>query len=102
MRRLATITAAAACCLGLAACGSSTEGLLGAELYEQSCAGCHGATGGGGLGPAIGPGSNSVNLQDDQLAAVIVVGPGSMPAFPRLNDDQVDSLVTYLRDLQAR
>lgn len=101
MRRLATITAAAAFSLSLAGCGSSTVGLLGADLYEQSCAGCHGASGGGGLGPAIGPGSNSVDLRDDQLAAVIVVGPGSMPAFPRLTDEQVDSLVAYIRQLQA-
>lgn len=101
MRRVATITAALALSLSLAGCGSSTAGLLGAELYEQSCAGCHGAAGGGGLGPAIGPGSNSVNLSDDQMASVIVVGPGSMPGFARLTDEQVDSLVAYVRELQA-
>ncbi len=100
MRRLATITAAAFS-LALAGCGGSTAGLLGADLYEQSCAGCHGAAGEGGLGTAVGPGSNAVSLSDEQLAAVIVVGPGSMPAFPRLTDEQIDSLVMYLRELQT-
>lgn len=98
MRRLLTLVVAAL--IALSGCASSTAGLLGAELYEQSCAGCHGASGGGGLGPAIGPGSNSVGLTDEQLAAVIVVGPGSMPGFVRLSDEQVASLVAYVRDLQ--
>lgn len=88
--------------LALSACGGSTEGLMGQELYDRSCGSCHLADGAGLAGPAVGPGSNSVNLTDDQLAAVIRVGPGTMPAFSRFSDEQVDSLVAYLRELQGQ
>ena len=99
MRRIKL--AAAAITLVVSACGGSTEGLLGQELYERSCASCHRGDGGGLSGPAIGPGSNSVVLTDEQLAGVIVVGPGTMPAFTRFTDEQVDSLVAYVRELQG-
>ena len=38
--------------------GGEVEGLLGegAEVYEQNCASCHGADGGGGVGPALAGG----------------------------------------------
>ncbi len=86
----------------LAACGGSTEGLFGGELYNRSCASCHARDGSGGAGPAVGVGSNSVQLSDEQIAGAIVVGPGTMPSFDRLSDEQVDSLVTYIRTLQAQ
>lgn len=84
----------------LAGCAGSTEGLFGAELYARSCAGCHGGEGGGGSGPALGAGSDAADLSDDQIAGVIEVGPGTMPAFDRLTDDQIASLVAFLRTLQ--
>jgi mono/diheme cytochrome c family protein len=85
----------------LAACGSSAEGLYGQELFTHSCARCHSADGGGSsMAPAIGPGSNAATLQDDQIAAVIEVGPGAMPSFGRLTPEQIDSLVAYVRTLQ--
>lgn len=84
----------------LAGCAGSTEGLFGAELYARSCAGCHGGEGGGGSGPALGSGSDAAELSDDQITGVIEVGPGTMPAFDRLTDDQIASLVAFLRTLQ--
>lgn len=92
--------------LGLAllatACGESTEGKYDADLYRAACARCHGGEGQGGRGPAIGtPDSNAATaLTDDQIRGVIRVGPGRMPAWPQLDDDQVDSLVAHLRLLQ--
>lgn len=86
-----------------AGCGRSTEGKFGPELYEISCAGCHGDRGEGAvLGPAIGtPDSNSaVDLTDEQIFGAIRVGPGSMPGNPNLTDEQIRSLVDYLRRLQ--
>lgn len=91
-----TIAVAAAL---LAGCGGSTEGLLGGELYDKSCAGCHGSDGLRGI--QIGAGSPAVDLTDDQLSGAIAVGPGSMPGFPRLTPEQLDSLVVFIRELQA-
>ena len=85
-----------------ASCGGPPPEGFGQELYEQVCAVCHGSNGEGGGGrPAIGAGSNSVELSDDQIRGVIRVGPGAMPAFGRLTDEQVNSLVEYLRELQG-
>lgn len=83
----------------LAGCGGSTEGLLGEELYDKSCAGCHGSD--GLRGTQIGAGSPTVDLTDNQISGAIAVGPGSMPGFPRLTPEQLDSLVVYIRELQA-
>ncbi len=97
MRRLAALALVA---LALGGC-SSTEGLTGPDLYAQVCAGCHRADGSGAAGPAIGPGTPAVGLSDEQIANVIRVGPGAMPGFPRLTDEQVDSLVLFVRTLQS-
>jgi mono/diheme cytochrome c family protein len=86
-------------------CGRSTEGKFGAELYDISCAGCHGDRGEGAvLGPPVGtPDSNSaLALSDDQIFGAIRVGPGSMPGNPYLTDEQITSLVDFLRRLQGR
>lgn len=97
-RRL--LIAAALVAVTLTGCAGSTEGLFGSELYARSCAGCHGGEGGGGSGPALGAGSEAVELSDDQITGVIEVGPGTMPAFDRLTDEQIASLVAFLRTLQ--
>jgi mono/diheme cytochrome c family protein len=83
----------------ISAC-SGSSGLTGRELYEQSCASCHGGLGGGGVGPALDAGSAAESLTDEQIAGVIRVGPGSMPGFDHLTDEQIDSLVEYIRRLQ--
>jgi mono/diheme cytochrome c family protein len=84
----------------LGACGGTGENLLSGDLYEVSCAACHASDGRGGLGTDIGSGSNTdLNLSDEQIAGVITVGPGNMPGFSRLTQEQVDSLVTYVRSL---
>ena len=79
----------------IAGCAGSDEDLFGKDLYA-----CHGADGGGGIAVAINKGSNTdLNLSDEQIAGVITVGPGNMPAFSRLTPQQVDSLVVYVRSL---
>ncbi len=89
--------------LVLGGCSAGTEGLFGQELYERACAACHGSRGQGSAGrPAVNAGSNAENLTDEQIAAVITVGPGAMPGFSRLSPEQLDSLVLYLRQLQGR
>jgi mono/diheme cytochrome c family protein len=81
-------------------CAAADENLFGKELYDRSCATCHGVDGSGGIGNAIGAGSNTdLNLTDEQIAGVITVGPGNMPGFSRLRPEQVESLVDYVRSL---
>ena len=83
-------------------CAAADANLFGKELYDRSCAACHGVDGGGGIALEIGPGSNTdLNLTDEQIAGVITVGPGNMPSFSRLRPEQVDSLVDYVRRLAA-
>lgn len=87
----------------LGGCSNTTEGKFGADLFSTACAGCHAADGSGGRGPAIGtPDSDAATvLTDEQIRGVIRIGPGAMPAWSRLTEEQVDSLVAYLRQLQA-
>jgi mono/diheme cytochrome c family protein len=82
----------------LGGCGVSGEYVVGDELYERSCVACHASDGGAGIGPAIGRGSNTdINLSDEQIAGVITIGPGNMPGFSRFTQEQVESLVAYVR-----
>jgi mono/diheme cytochrome c family protein len=84
----------------LGACTASDDYLLGKDLYERSCAACHGVDGAGTIGPEIDGGSNTdLNLSDEQIYGVITVGPGNMPGFSRLTPEQVTSLITYVRIL---
>lgn len=86
-----------------AACsvGQPDDGTSGEEIYQQLCANCHAEDLSGGLGPALGPGSNSARQPDEFLELAIVRGRGSMPSFSSsLDSDQVDRLVGYLRQVQ--
>lgn len=90
--------------VAIAACSGPGPDTFGPELYQGSCAACHGANGEGAGGrPAVGAGSDAAELTDDQLRGVIRVGPGAMPGFEnKLSDAQIDSLVEYLRELQGQ
>jgi len=97
----------------------------GAELYSSSgCAGCHGATGGGGVGPAFASGAvleTFSNFQDhlDWVAlgsqgwadergpsygdqGKPVFGVGRMPRFDgSLSEEQIALVVRYEREVLA-
>lgn len=87
----------------LTACsvGQPDDEASGEEIYAQLCANCHGADLGGGIGPALGPGSNAAMEDDDYLEFTIVNGRAPMPSFPSLDEDQVARLIEYLREVQA-
>lgn len=89
--------------LALAGCGSDISAdATGAEIFSLACARCHGSDLGGGIGPALGPGSNAAEQPDDFLRTTVTRGRGRMPSFSRtLSDDQVERLIGYLRDQQA-
>ena len=99
-RGLAALIVTAA--LSTAACTDQLEGTFGQDLFNAGCAHCHREDLGGGTGPPLGPGSDAdLELSDLQIADVIRVGPGRMPSFGRrLTDQQIDSLVAYLRSQQ--
>lgn len=74
----------------------------GGELYRVNCAACHSASGAGG---ALSYGENAPSLAEAtplQVAEAIRIGPGQMPVFERqtVSDEEVDSLVRYVRYLQ--
>lgn len=68
----------------------------GAEAYARHCAICHGDRREGIL-----PGFPSLlgirrQMNDQQIAALIHTGKGRMPAFPALQDGELQSLLHYL------
>ncbi len=85
----------------LAGCGRETSNVYGGDLFAITCARCHGSDLGGGIGPSLGVGSNAASLTEEQIEGVIRVGPGAMQSFDRtLSDEQIASLVTYIRSQQ--
>jgi len=78
------------------------------KLFKQRCIKCHGADGTGNTtyGQTIGA-SNLTDpewqdrVEDKRLLNVIKHGRGQMPAFgEKLTDDQIDSLMLYVRTLK--
>ncbi|MGD2060538.1 MAG: cytochrome c [Acidimicrobiia bacterium] len=84
------------------ALGGPAEDASGEEIYAELCARCHGADLGGGVGPALGPGSNSANETDEYLEFTIVNGRGRMPSFPSLSQQQVDRLIAHIREVEGQ
>ena len=97
MRRFAAILALAALAL-LTGCRETS--VDGPTLYIRNCAACHGGDLGGGVGAAIGPGTASATQSDAELRSVIVSGVEGMPASG-LDSEQIDALISYLRQRQA-
>lgn len=94
-----------------------TPAQLGRQIYTaQGCGGCHGASGEGGVGPALADvetvfpniedhmawikgGSSSVgvgNPYGDPAAGR--VAKGGMPAFATLSDEELEAVATYERE----
>jgi PQQ-dependent dehydrogenase (methanol/ethanol family) len=75
----------------------------GRELFNQTCAACHGADATGGRGPALDTGNFPLGGEDFELFQTIrggVVGT-QMPAFAALPADDVWKIVAYLKSLAA-
>ncbi len=67
---------------------------LGARLYQDNCAACHGPDRKGA--PPAFPSLIESALTDGQMAATIRAGRGRMPAF-NLQDDAMTALLGYVR-----
>ena len=91
-----------ACLVIVAACADPPPPQAsGQEIYEQVCANCHGNDLNGGVGPAVGAGSNSAAQDDDFLILTITRGRGPMPSFEStLSEEQISRVVDYLRTEQ--
>jgi mono/diheme cytochrome c family protein len=82
--------------------GRPSEDATGEEIYLQLCSNCHGDGLEGGIGPALGPGSNAATQPDEYLRVTITEGRGRMPSFSStLTGDQVERLIDYLREEQG-
>lgn len=93
-----------AVCLVVSACslGGPPDDATGEEIYAELCTSCHGSDMSGGVGPALGPGSNAADETDEFLEFTIVNGRGRMPSFEStLNEEQVERLVGYIREVQG-
>lgn len=75
---------------------SDTQGAaVAARLYSEACQGCHGNAGQGGVGPAL---AGNARLQDSSyLVRTVVEGPGIMPSFRQLSDQNLAALATFVR-----
>ena len=79
-----------------------TDDVAGEEIYQMLCANCHRDDLSGGIGPALGPGSNAADRPDEFLEVTILAGRGRMPSFSSsLDDAQLDRLIGYIREVQA-
>jgi len=75
--------------------GSSPE-KRGRAVFQSNCRLCHAADGAGQ--PPVVPSLVDIGtrLNPDQIRAVVAHGRGPMPAFSKLSDAALDSLVAYL------
>ncbi|MCI3948942.1 MAG: menaquinol--cytochrome c reductase [Acidimicrobiales bacterium] len=72
----------------------------GGEIFRLNCAACHQAALAGG---ALSYGRNAPTLEPVtavQIAEALELGPGQMPVFDYFTEEEVDSLIAYVRDLQ--
>ena len=111
------VGATAVCVVAVvAACGSddpdveaAAEASLGASLFENNCAVCHGASGmGTNVGPPLvhdiyEPGHHP----DETFQRAVAQGTpahhwdfGDMPPVPGLEPDEVGEIIAYVRSLQ--
>lgn len=86
---------------GAPTAGSDDPALAtGGEVFAARCASCHGADGGGGVGPQLGDGAVVAAYPDlaDEIA-VITDGRGAMPAFGgTLDADEIEAVARYTRE----
>jgi mono/diheme cytochrome c family protein len=74
----------------------------GADIYAEVCAQCHGPNGEGGLGPSMRDPDFQARNSDEDLFNTINVGHGATAMIgwgEILSADQIQELVTFLRDL---
>ena len=70
----------------------------GRKLFVRLCAECHADDASGDDGPDL----RGLDLSDQRIKKMITQGrKGEMPAFKKLDDEAIASLISYLRTLKA-
>jgi mono/diheme cytochrome c family protein len=78
--------------------GGTASAPPGASVYSASCAGCHGADGGGGVGPQLAGRVTDRFPDAADEVAVVTNGRGGMPSFKGdLTPEQIEQVVEYTR-----
>ncbi|WP_043801960.1 c-type cytochrome [Deinococcus gobiensis] len=67
------------------------------SVYAASCASCHGASGGGGVGPSL----RASTLSRAAIQGIIRNGQGAMPAFPSITGTKLTALTDLLEKWQG-
>lgn len=77
--------------------GAAVEDSVDVEqVYNQSCASCHGGNLEGGMGPSLE--TVGANLSQEEIADVIENGRGQMPAQSQLQEGEVQELASWLAE----
>ncbi len=70
----------------------------GADVFRARCSSCHGADGGGAIGPTLR--DIEERLDDDAQRSVVVTGRNAMPGFGNtLSEADIDAVVRYTREI---
>lgn len=67
----------------------------GAAIYKKNCTTCHGLERQGN--PPAYPALTESRKTDDEIRTILREGKGIMPAFPQLEDEDINALVAFLR-----
>lgn len=88
--------------------GASKGSVLGHELFQRRCGGCHALDGRGGkVGPDLQSPQNILAYRPEEQVRAFIKSPSKfrhspMPDFPDLSNSQLDSLIEYFRYLHYR
>lgn len=85
----------------------AADGDAGKTAYEKNCVGCHGADGKGNAAVAKTLGEKGLNIvgketkqkSDQALLKIIADGEGKMPASKKLNKNEQQQVLQYVRTL---